>query len=788
MRIKFFNKKLHYFPKMYLMITSLVSIITVILALFLFISFKNIATYVISTSNIKILTSISHNTIQKQDYIRFFSINLLSNDNAVKLLSDTSISLSDTTISLSKLNSEIINTPFVYSVYFYNKTKNAVISIGKDSLIRSSESFYDKEIVTLLKSTTTKSKLHPITRIIPTSDNFLEESSYVYSYIFPYIYSADGNVQNAIVVNVKADWMFGINSQNGFEQMLNETKVMMIDYAGKVCGDSNGQQMLKNLSALPYIKKILSYKNQFGSINASIDKQSYVITYVTLEPMEWKLITITDFDSVMKPLNQIRTITILICIFMLFISFIVTFFLSKKLYSPIKKLKEETKKLFNQFGTSEKNRSEFEFISQNLSVASDRLFILQKFRNRNLDLLKQEYLKKILLNSASLDSFNDNSNDNIQIKINPYKPIGLLVFRIDRVYDIFNKLSAKDQTLYLFALTNIASEIMHKMFVCETIDMGNDHIAIIYNLMDNDDQQDENHKNLLCTLVKEIQDAYLKYYELSLTIGVGKFCNSLKELHLSYISAIESTNYRLLKNQGSIIYSEKIQNTQFLEFKINNPQINDLMEAIKSTHFDDFSNKINSIFDSLQLCNYKNIRFAISYLTSAIFNTLSNLEKNKVLSFGLRYDEFIFIVGNLDTLQEIKYEFINIFKIISAKIKESKDNKSSVIAQNIIKHIHLNYTDPNLSINSISIIFNLSIAYIGKIFRDYTFQSVSSFINDYRLIKAEEMLVKTNFSIEEIIEKISWENRNYFFTMFKKKYGTTPTQYRLQTQINRIDK
>lgn len=65
------------------------------------------------------------------------------------------------------------------------------------------------------------------------------------------------------------------------------------------------------------------------------------------------------------------------------------------------------------------------------------------------------------------------------------------------------------------------------------------------------------------------------------------------------------------------------------------------------------------------------------------------------------------------------------------------------------------------------------------------FKKISSitptdFIKDYRFILAAQLLVTTNFSIQEIIYKVGITNKSYFYREFARKYGKTPKEYRQQ--------
>ena len=76
----------------------------------------------------------------------------------------------------------------------------------------------------------------------------------------------------------------------------------------------------------------------------------------------------------------------------------------------------------------------------------------------------------------------------------------------------------------------------------------------------------------------------------------------------------------------------------------------------------------------------------------------------------------------------------------------------------------------------------MSYSKFRKIFKEYTGFAPSQYIQEVRINMAKEMLTNTSRSIKEIAFELGYENKDYFFTIFKKVVGTTPANYRSHTQ------
>ena len=88
-----------------------------------------------------------------------------------------------------------------------------------------------------------------------------------------------------------------------------------------------------------------------------------------------------------------------------------------------------------------------------------------------------------------------------------------------------------------------------------------------------------------------------------------------------------------------------------------------------------------------------------------------------------------------------------------------------------------NYTDPNISVESIALELKMSSVYLGRVFKQSTSTSVADYILGLRMNYAKELLT-TESSINDIAVKTGILNANYFYTKFKKLYGMTPIEFK----------
>lgn len=73
--------------------------------------------------------------------------------------------------------------------------------------------------------------------------------------------------------------------------------------------------------------------------------------------------------------------------------------------------------------------------------------------------------------------------------------------------------------------------------------------------------------------------------------------------------------------------------------------------------------------------------------------------------------------------------------------------------------------------------------HISRTFKKEMGITLTQFINDHKIQYAAYLLVTTNLSLSEILNKINILSDSYFIKLFKKKYKLTPHQYRLAHSI-----
>ncbi|WP_310604287.1 AraC family transcriptional regulator [Anaerosporobacter sp.] len=133
------------------------------------------------------------------------------------------------------------------------------------------------------------------------------------------------------------------------------------------------------------------------------------------------------------------------------------------------------------------------------------------------------------------------------------------------------------------------------------------------------------------------------------------------------------------------------------------------------------------------------------------------------------------------------YEFLYELCISGAKQDKSiipiNNQKNIERLRGIMQYVENHYKEP-MQQTEIANRFYFSREYFCRFFKYYTGITFKEYLTRYRLKKAEELLLESSYSVTDIAMNTGFSDVRRFIQAFKKYYGMTPYQYKL----NRVTK
>lgn len=124
---------------------------------------------------------------------------------------------------------------------------------------------------------------------------------------------------------------------------------------------------------------------------------------------------------------------------------------------------------------------------------------------------------------------------------------------------------------------------------------------------------------------------------------------------------------------------------------------------------------------------------------------------------------------------------LRLFRLLSSDFefslsREMRREMNWLIYEEISQFIQLHLAD--ISIRKLCEQFHFQEDYFNRLLKQKCGMSYIEYVQDLRISKAAELLVTTDLGIDDIITRIGYQNKGYFYQLFCKKYQMTPAKYR----------
>lgn len=139
--------------------------------------------------------------------------------------------------------------------------------------------------------------------------------------------------------------------------------------------------------------------------------------------------------------------------------------------------------------------------------------------------------------------------------------------------------------------------------------------------------------------------------------------------------------------------------------------------------------------------------------------------------------------SSIGQLQQLSSDIVRKYCLLAKT--HSRTGYSKLIHE-CLDFIEFHHMDP-VSLKFLAEHFSVSSSYLSSLFKKETGMTLSDYLQDIRLRHALTLLNTTRDPIQEVAAQVGFLDANYFIRVFKKKFGTTPKDYRKQIQTPDIN-
>lgn len=735
------------YPKVFFSFVMIVLATNVALSSLMYFNYERHSLNVVQNYTVEELSQVSYSNHFMFEAAKLTLQQLYFNPAALKLMNYDDLGELESAELLEQVGIVNINLPFVNSIYMYNRKAQKMYYDGK---IFPSAAFPDQEIVRLLNEDGKLKSLQPIARKISAPVNYTnwlsssEQIDNVYTFVF--FDSHSNQIDNAIILNVSQEWL-----KNTIDSMSPATSGETLIAA------ADGTITLSRNKAFPYMDNIFdtvdlsdiwSKEGQSGYTVKTIEGQKVLVSYVSTARDDWKYLRFTPYHVVYGKLKQMLVITIAIFSLVTLLSLVAVALGSKSVHSFFNKKMSDMEKRF----TASKH-ADYDKKQQFLRLLASRVPDEEKLKER---LARHHIHFNLELNFLTV------------------------VMQVDRYQEFCKQYTPDDQALLTYAIVNIAGELAAPHIVHEVADLGDGCIGILVNLSSDDD---ETAMMKLEGLVRLIQSKVAEHLHLSLSVSLGEMLEDISEIPGSIDECKKALDYKLFDGMGAVLYASTIREYNKKDYMFPEALMPALVERLLAGELEAVRRLCQDFVESARGYSIASLQTAVLQMAHELKEALKPYQ---VLAGELQYNRFITIANKAaehETLDEITVQLSELLESIPAALSRSREKlkqmeRHSGILEHVEQFLEQQFHNPELNSDLVAEHLGMTSKYLRTVYKKAAGESLGERINQYRLNRAKILLEDSEVPVHEIAAQTGFSNPNYFFTLFRKYNGVTPSEYR----------
>lgn len=721
-------------------------------------------------ANRKVLNQVNYNIDNLNEMVKSLAVSAIYNRDVTSLMNTVDLEVFEFYNKLRKLEDIQNANLYVRSIQVYNAhnkctyaSDNALVSCGQDN--KSELQQYVEAHPGLPKLT-----------LLPYTTNLGGAPQRVFAYFMYGSIDSYTPGESVLMILIKPEWLF--DNIRTLNELADDAlgSVYLVDSDGQLIEQGN-ESDLSETSRREMLDKLKGETKQSGYFIVKNGAGKQIVTYLTSSLNQWKVVSVQPYDQLFGKINQIGTFSLFALVAIAIISVLVSVPFSVRVYKPVGGLVNQLKTLPNRGPEATGgDKDEMIFLTNVYRDMQSNINQMQASGVANRQVLYQYFLREWITDSAKItaEQIEQYAGGN---KWTPSSPFRLALLKIDDYAAFCGERSEAERKLFRFAIGNIAEEIAGESFASQTLDMPGDHVLLLMG-MRADGGADEQEQ--VEAVLRRIQETLLTYYKLSITVVCSDKVDDYRHATPHYQLAQTHALYRMIAGKGTII-TPAVYNSQR---KTDDGQVppelyRKLAESIMSNQPEQMKARLDGVFAAIASFHCEHVDEAIMQLLMFVNQTVREMKSPKASSMAVVLQRYRRQALEQETLAAVRELFDRMLLELTNERDAGKPEKPEFLIGAVKDMVEQNYTDPNLSLQSIADALHMSSGYLGRYFRSKMAVSVADYLNEIRLSQSLRLLEQGDDSIAAIIQKVGFTNESNYFKLFKKRFGITPNEYRL---------
>lgn len=463
----------------------------------------------------------------------------------------------------------------------------------------------------------------------------------------------------------------------------------------------------------------------------------------------------------------------------LLLALIMSWFLSYRIYFPVERLV----KLTAGSRGHGREEDEFELLEQQWNhLTEESEWMRTKLKEQQPLLRENLFLELVQGNFYSLQE------NELRERLQYYgwgsenRQFVVLLLQLTGFSSLSGRFFDGDEELVTFATANIIEELAEAHYEqAKVLNFHNSSVGLLLSFPE--DHPSHWLEEELDSFCQEAMQTIKRILKLQVTIAVSSWTSKVKLISHLFEEARQALGYRDLLDDQQVIRTEQlIRSNKLVESSYPFTLENEIVHAIRSGQEPEAMELIRQFMKTLSDSNPTElaVQQGMLQLLGSIRYAVLQSGINPIQMFG-GANLFLQLAQIKEPEQMLRWLQQAVVSVFIQELTKRQNIHLKQIVEKATLYLRDHYMDA-LSLESCADRYSVSPFILSRAFKQIVGMNFIDYLTELRLDHAKRMLRETDLKINEVAERVGYQ-QTYFNRIFKKYEGNTPSQFR---EISRL--
>ena len=279
---------------------------------------------------------------------------------------------------------------------------------------------------------------------------------------------------------------------------------------------------------------------------------------------------------------------------------------------------------------------------------------------------------------------------------------------------------------------------------------------------------------LLCRQAKRL-------YQVGVTAGIGTVCPELKEIRQSWREARNAVSYRAIYGNARAISISEVEPGVSAKEPWETEAVRTILKHMRMGETGELDRELEHCIAALKEGPSGIVRYRIFImeLVAALtdFSDSHQLDAEELLGERTQIDRLVF---ESESPEEMAKWVKEVASRADAQLQERRHQTTTSFVGRARDYVKEHFADTDVTVEAVCRYLGVSSTHFSTVFKKETGKTFISYLTDYRMERAVELLLTTADRTYLIAEKVGYADSNYFSYVFKKQFGMSPAKFRTE--------